>query len=150
MFFVLLFCLAFLSRVVFHGYGISNRWSLDAGAREVLSSQRTLWTRFTDAADTDSPLLPGPYVFEKGLLWKVSRLYEDTANAFTLGLRTVSSEGYYKHRPDILSIEAPTKSNLSVISQHIQGSGRKSAITVPSRLCVREPRSLPLHSVESR
>lgn len=85
------FCLAFLSGVIFYGYGVSDGECLDTGIREVLSSHGNLWTRFIDAASIDDPLLPGPYVLEKGLLWKVSRLYEDTANAFTLGLRTVSS-----------------------------------------------------------
>lgn len=85
---------------MFHGHGIFNGHSLDAAAREVLKSHGTLWTQFIDAANIDDPLLAGPYVLENGLLWKVSRLYEDTSNAFTLGLRTVSNKGYYKHGLD--------------------------------------------------
>ena len=84
------FCSAFLSGVVFYGRGVSNDFSLDSGSQDVLSSHRTLWTRFIDPADADGPLLPGPYVLENGLLWKVSRLYDDIAGAFTLGLRMVS------------------------------------------------------------
>lgn len=84
------FCSAFLSGVIFRGHGLSEDGSLNDGSREVLSSHGNLWTQFIDAAHTDDPLLPGPYVLEKGLLWKVSRLYEDTAHAFTLGLRNVS------------------------------------------------------------
>lgn len=93
------FCLEFLSGVVFLGNGILEGNSLDARTRELLSSRGTLWTQYIDAASIDGSLLPGPYVLEKGLLWKVSRLYEDTANAFTVGLRTVSKDGYYYQGP---------------------------------------------------
>ena len=94
-----MFCLDFLFGVVFLGNGILDGKSLDARARELLSSHGTLWTQFIDAASIDNSLLPGPYVLEKGLLWKVSRLYEDTANAFTVGLRTISKKGYHHRDP---------------------------------------------------
>ena len=47
----------------------------------------------------------------------------------------------------ILFIETLTESFLSVTPINIQGSGQRSAIAVPSRLCVRDPRSLPLQGV---
>ena len=89
----------FLFGVVFLGNGILESKSWNARARELLSSHGTSWTQFIDAASLDDSLLPGPYVLEKGLLWKVSRLYEDTANAFTVGLRTISNKGYYYRDP---------------------------------------------------
>ena len=89
------FCFAFLSGVVFHSHGILNRYSLDAGAQKFLSSHGNSWAHFIDASHRADPLLPGPYILENGLLWKVSRLYEDTADAFTVGLRTISNERYY-------------------------------------------------------
>ena len=42
---------------------------------------------------------------------------------------------------------ALTKQIPSVTTLHIQGSGQRQAIAVPSRLCVRHPRSLPLQGV---
>ena len=98
------FCPAFLSGVVFCGYNTYNDYSLTAGACKVLSSHGTLWTEFIDAANTHGYLFPGPYVLEKGLLWKVSRLYEDTANAFTMGLRTISNGRYCEQCPKPLLI----------------------------------------------
>lgn len=47
------------------------------------------WVRFIDAGDAPSP---GPYVLDGGMLSLVCRVYEDTADAFSLALQRDRAE----------------------------------------------------------
>lgn len=75
---------AFLSGVLFYGGGDQP---VSPGMQNYLSSQENKWTRFVKIDDLEGPLFPGPYILERGWLWPVSRLFEDTVSAFTTGLR---------------------------------------------------------------
>jgi len=83
------FCLSFLSGMIFYG---SEELRLFPGAQRVLELHGCRWNRLVDSSKVDGLLFPGPYVLERGVFWRVSRLYPDTANAFTIGLRTLPNQ----------------------------------------------------------
>ena len=85
---------AFLSGIIFFGASAWERKNMSVRDTEYLFSVRNKWTRFVGPEDEARHLVPGPYVLENGLLWKVLRLYEDTVEAFTVGLRTLPDNRY--------------------------------------------------------
>ncbi|KAL9047060.1 MAG: hypothetical protein Q9214_000267 [Letrouitia sp. 1 TL-2023] len=102
---------AFLTGVVFYG---SEDHPISPRMQDYLSTHENKWTQFVKINDSGTPVFPGPYILERGWLWQVSRLFEDTVSAFTTGLRK--------------SFE------YSVTLLQVQGLLHTSAISVPSRL----------------
>lgn len=88
------FCSAFLSGIVLTGKDVSKKDCLDRNTQAFLSSSGNVWTDFINPDDLDQELLPGPYVLQNGDFWKVARLYDDTAEAFTVGLQTLPDKRY--------------------------------------------------------
>ncbi|KAL8963643.1 MAG: hypothetical protein Q9193_000112 [Seirophora villosa] len=118
------FCSAFLSGIIFYGSCVPERNVLDGNVEAFLSSLGNRWTESINSNELDRELLPGAYVLQNGRLWKVARLYDDTAEVFSVGLQTL---------PD-----------RSFIPLHIQGTGQKAAIAVASRLPNSIKNPLPL------
>ncbi|KAL8833099.1 MAG: hypothetical protein Q9170_004508 [Blastenia crenularia] len=118
------FSFAFLSGIIIYGKDIVVKNYLTGDTGPFLSSLGTAWIVPLDPNEVDIKLPPGPYVLQKDRLWKVARLYDDTAEAFTVGLHTLSHG--------------------IILPLQLQGMGQKPAIAVPSRLANRAENPLPL------
>lgn len=88
------FSTSFLSGIILNGAESLERDYLSVDARNVLSTLGNIWTRSISHEGRTGELLPGPYVLEHGFFWTVSRLYDDTAEAFTVGLRRLPDRRY--------------------------------------------------------
>lgn len=93
------FCSAFLSGIVLTGKDVSKKECLDRDTQAFLSSSGNMWMESINPDDLDQELLPGPYLLRNGHFWKVARLYDDTAEAFTVGLHTLPDKRYVTSGP---------------------------------------------------
>ena len=121
------FCLEFLSGIVFYGDFETDDFP-ELAPQNLPGSWNTSWTHFITTANNGyKKLLPGPYLLNDTRLWDVYRLYDDLVNAFTIPFRPTSS-------PDEKLVKLTVQS-----SQHSTRS-----IAVPSRLRVSNSKSFPL------
>ena len=82
------FCPTFLSGVLFYG---PEKVTIYNNVRRCLQRHGNQWSDYMSISNYGYPLLPGPYVLAATKLWRISRLYADTANGFTVGLRRLSN-----------------------------------------------------------
>lgn len=88
------FCSAFFLAIIFHGNCIPERNILGGNVEAFLSSLGNRRTKSINSNELDRELLPGAYVLQNGRFWKVARLYDDTAEVFSVGLQVLPDRRY--------------------------------------------------------
>lgn len=82
------FCFAFISKVLFYGV---EKHVVPSDVRQCLRRYGNDSVDSVIESDVSEPLVSGPYILEGTTLWQISRLYADTANAFTVCLHSLSN-----------------------------------------------------------